>query len=67
MSPHLIDACPFCGSENAQLVNRLAHFVECGTCYAAGPQKRRHHSGIDHGETPTEVAAVNAWNNRKSK
>lgn len=59
-----INPCPFCGSHNAQLMHRLAYFVECGTCFAEGPWKRRHHSGKDHGDEATEVSAVSAWNNR---
>ena len=63
-APMQIDPCPFCGSKNVELARRTAYFVECFDCFAEGPWKRRHHSGTDHGEKETQIAAVTAWNNR---
>jgi Lar family restriction alleviation protein len=62
--PMQLDPCPFCGSDDVQLVHRLAYFVECARCFAEGPWKQRYHTGADHGDVQTEIAAVNAWNNR---
>lgn len=44
--------CPFCGSDDVDLVESALNYVTCNNCCAAGPD---HHSSYE---------AVEAWNTR---
>lgn len=56
--------CPFCGSDNIELIYQSAYFVSCEDCRARGEKVWPDVKGMDR---EAQQWAVRAWNRRDNK